>query len=105
MLENSNALIGDPSAMTYPAQGPAMPTSADEIQSGMKGGQNFNAVDKPITEHLLKFCGDTNQGIEAFANKADFSKNTYMTADVESATKVQNIVAPVLCLAPEATNG
>lgn len=101
-MVDSNALIGDPSQMSYRAQGPAQPSSAEPIQSQMQGGQRFSAVDKQATDALLKFVQSTNDAIEGYANKAEFSKNTYMTADAESRARVENVVQPVVSVGPNA---
>jgi hypothetical protein len=96
MVAQSNALIGDPSQMSYRAQGPGQPpSSAEAIQSQMKGGQRFSSVDQQATQALMTFIDDTNKNIEDFANKAEFSRNTYMTADAESRAKVESVVRPV----------
>lgn len=103
MVAQSNALIGDPSQMSYRAQGPGqLPSSAEAIQSQMKGGQRFSAADKQATEALLAFVEDTNQRIETFANQAEFSKNTYMTAEQESQAKVDSVLRPAAPVGPNA---
>ena len=101
MVAQSNALIGDPSQMSYRAQGPAQPpSSADQVQSQMKGGQRFATVDKQSTERLLTFIKDTNQNIENFTNQAEFAKNTYLNADAESRAKIEGVVRPVAPVGP-----
>jgi hypothetical protein len=106
MVAVGNALIGDPSQMSYRAQGPAQPpSSADQIQSQMKGGQNFSAVDQQSTQRLLTFIDDTNKNIETFANQAEFSKNTYLDADAESKAKIEGVVQPVTPQAGGQPNG
>jgi hypothetical protein len=103
MVAQSNALIGDPSQMSYRAQGPGQPpSSAEAIQSQMQGGQRFSAVDKQATEALLTFVKDTNERIETFANQAEFSRNTYMTAEQESQAKVDSVVRPAVPVGPNA---
>lgn len=103
MAAVSNALIGDPSQMSYRAQGPGQPpSSADQIQSQMKGGQNFATADQEATQRLLRFIADTNQRIETFTNQAETSRNTYMTAEAESAAKVESVVRPAVSVGPEA---
>lgn len=102
MVAQSNALIGDPSQMSYRAQGPGQLPSAETIQSQMKGGQRFSAVDQQATAALVTFIQDTNTNIEDFANKAEFSKNTYMTADEESRAKVEGVTRPVVSVGPNA---
>lgn len=101
MVAQSNALIGDPSQMSYAAQGPAQPpSSAETVQSQLKGGQRFAAVDQQSTERLLAFIKDTNENIETFANQAELSKNTYMNADAESRARIEGVVRPVVPVGP-----
>jgi hypothetical protein len=103
MVAQSNALIGDTSQMSYRAQGPGqLPSSAEAIQSQMKGGQRFSAADQQATQALLTFIDDTNKNIENFANQAEQSKNTYMTADEESRAKVESVVRPAVSVGPNA---
>lgn len=103
MVAESNALIGDPSQMSYRAQGPGqLPSSADQVQSQMQGGQRFSAADRQATQALLDFVKGTNERIESFANQAEFSRNTYMTAEEESRAKVDSVVRPAVPLGPNA---
>jgi hypothetical protein len=103
MVAESNALVGDPSQMSYQAQGPGqLPSSGEAVQSQMKGGQRFSTVDQQATQALLKFIDDTNAQIESFANQAEFSRNTYMTADEESRAKVDSVLRPAVPVGPNA---
>lgn len=107
MLQNPNALIGDPDAMdAYAPQGPGeLPsTSAQEIRSGLTQGPKFATVDKQAWARLQTFCEKADAGIREYVYGAANSESgagakesgrIYMNADVQSKARFEEITTPV----------
>jgi len=85
MLENPNALIGDPDEMDgFKPQGPGeLPSSSNQvIKSGMKEGAKFATVDKEASDLLYKFCTEADQGVRSYVKSVAAASVEYKNTDL-----------------------